>query len=468
MVPILLLSLFGMISMFLGFLKNKALATSATLFFLFVTLAATVMQVALPTSFTDPINVNMMVWDNPAIVYSSLLIFIALLLVGLTDEFGAESEKHGAEFYALMLFSLVGGIMMVSYENLIMLFIGLEILSIAMYILAGSAKKNLASNEAALKYFLMGAFASGILLFGVALIYGATSSFELTGIQAHLTVLNGQTDILLITGVLFVLVGMLFKLAAAPFHFWTPDVYEGSPTLFTAFMGTIVKAAGIAALYRLLGSMSESGYDIWWKSVVAVAALTLVIANITATRQDSFKRVMAWSSISHAGYLLIGLIAFNNDGEEAVVFYILAYAIANITAFGVLHAVTKGTDNFRFDRFNGLAKSHPLLALAMLISMCSLAGIPLTAGFFGKLFLILAAFKNGGFDWLLVLAIIMSAVGIYYYFRVVIAMYFKEATNTEGETQAIALTPLYGLTLLITSGLTLLLGIWPGLIANVY
>ncbi len=455
--------------MFLGFLKNRAVLTTATLFFLVVCLAATVTQISLPVSFTESVNINMMVWDNHAIVYTCILLFVALLLVGLTDEFGAESEKHGAEFYALMLFGIVGGVMMVSYENLIMLFIGLEILSIAMYILAGSNKRNLASNEAALKYFLMGAFASGFLLFGIALIYGATASFELTGIQAHLAVLNGQTDTLLIAGVLFVLVGMLFKLAAAPFHFWTPDVYEGSPTLFTAFMGTIVKAAGIAALYRLLGSMAEEGYAIWWKTVVGVIALTLVIANITATKQDSFKRVMAWSSISHAGYLLIGLLAFNNEGEEAVVFYILAYSIANITAFGVLHAVTRGSDNFRFDRFNGMAKSHPMLALAMLIAMCSLAGIPLTAGFFGKLFLILAAFKNGGFDWLLVVAILMSAVGIYYYFRVVIAMYFKEplAYAAEEKTE-VKLTPLYALTLIITSGLTLLLGVWPGIIANVY
>jgi NADH-quinone oxidoreductase subunit N len=370
-------------------------------------------------------------------------------------------QAQPAEYYAILLFSLVGALMMTSYDNLIMLFVGVEILSISMYVLTGSDKRNLRSTEAALKYFLMGAFATGILLFGVAMLYGATASFSLQGIGEYVSNTMGNPSPLLYIGLALVLVGILFKVSAAPFHFWTPDVYEGAPTLFTAFMSTIVKTAGFAALYRLLSVSFTGIYDFWVLSIALVALLTLVIGNISAAYQVSFKRMMAFSSISHAGYLLIAVIAFQETSQTAILFYSLAYSVATIAAFGILILVADKTGSEEYVAFNGLAKNNPLLALVMTVSMCSLAGIPLTGGFFGKFLIFSTAFARGGVNWLLVAAILMSTVGIYYYFRVILAMYIRE-----GKTETITLTTLQQATLILCLIFILVLGIMPNLVVG--
>lgn len=468
MLPIVLLSIFGIVVLFLGFLKSKTILLPATLLMLLITLAANFLDWNKTyLYFNDMLRTN-----NLTMVFTAIVLGSAFLVIALSGSFAENDEAQPAEYYGLILFSLVGAIMMIGFENLIMLFVGVEILSVAMYILTGSDKRNLRSNEAALKYFLMGAFATGIMLFGMALLYGATGSFTIAGIGAYSANPQVGLSLLLYVGLLMLLIGLLFKVSAAPFHFWTPDVYDGAPTIFTAFMSTVVKTAGFAALFRLLSVSFTGVYQFWWMVLAVITAITLVLANITAVYQNSFKRMMAYSSISHAGYLLIGLAALGTQTKQAIVFYSLAYSVATISAFAVLLLVaqqrstqtitSEGVLTENFDSFNGLARQNPLLGFAMTVSMLSLAGIPLTAGFWGKFYMFSTAVGRGQI-WLLVIAVLMSAVGIYYYFRVIIAMYFRD-----GATEPILVTPVYQYVLLAATILTLGLGIAPGLLQGLF
>lgn len=463
MLPIILLSIFGIICLYLGFLKSRQILLPATLLFLMIAFVVNALQWNNPMVHLN----NMMITSNVSVAFTGIIILSAILILPLSQRYIEDPKSQLAEYYGILLFSIVGAIMMVSFENLIMLFVGLEILSVSMYVLTGSDKRNLRSNEAALKYFLMGAFATGILLFGVALLYGATGSFNITQIASVVSAQANESAPLLYMGLLLVLIGILFKVSAAPFHFWTPDVYDGAPSLFTAFMSTVVKTAGFAALYRLLSIAFTDVYSFWWTTIAVITVMTLAAGNLTAVYQQSFKRMLAYSSISHAGYLLIAVTAFSSKSQEAILFYSLAYSIATVTAFGVLMLVA---DRYNVDKadhsgedytaFNGLAKTNPFLAFALTVSMCSLAGIPLTSGFFGKFFIFTSAIEQH-LMWLLIIAVLMSAVGIYYYFRVVIAMYMKE-----GNTPAIAITPLYRFVLIVTTILTIALGIMPGLVTD--
>ena len=468
MLAIVLLSVFGIVLLFLGFLKSRTILLPATLFFLAVTTAANFIDWNKRYLYFN----DMLRTDNLSMVFTAIVLVSAFLVVALSGSFSESEEAQPAEYYSIILFSLVGAIMMIGFENLIMLFVGVEILSVAMYILTGSDKRNLRSNEAALKYFLMGAFTTGIMLFGMTLLYGATGSFTIAGIGAYAAHPQTGLSLLLYVGLLMLLIGLLFKVSAAPFHFWTPDVYDGAPTIFTAFMSTVVKTAGFAALFRLL-SVSFSGvYSFWWMMLAVITAITLVAGNLTAVYQNSFKRMMAYSSISHAGYLLIGLAALGAQTKQAIVFYSLAYSVATISAFGVLLLVAQqrstqtitgeGVLTESFDSFNGLARQNPLLGFTMAVSMLSLAGIPLTAGFWGKFYIFSTAIERGQI-WLLVIAVLMSAIGIYYYFRVIIAMYFRD-----GATEPIQVTPVYQYVLLVATILTLGLGIAPGLLQGLF
>ncbi|ADB41908.1 NADH-quinone oxidoreductase subunit N [Spirosoma linguale] len=467
MLPIVLLSVFGIVLLFLGFMKSKTILLPATLLFLLITLAVNFLDWNKTyLYFNDMLRVN-----NLAMVFIAIVLGSAFLVVALSGSFIENDEAQPAEYYGIILFSLVGAVMMIAFENLIMLFVGVEILSVAMYVLTGSDKRNLRSNEAALKYFLMGAFTTGIMLFGMALLYGATGSFTLAGIGGYAASQQGLS-LLLYVGLLMLLIGLLFKVSAAPFHFWTPDVYDGAPTIFTAFMSTVVKTAGFAALFRLLSVSFVGVYNFWWTILAIITAVTLIIGNLTAAYQNSFKRMMAYSSISHAGYLLIGLAALGAQTKQAIVFYSLAYSVATISAFGVLLLVAQqkntqtiskeGVSTENFDAFNGLARQNPLLGFAMTVSMLSLAGIPLTAGFWGKFYMFSTAVERGQI-WLLVVAVLMSAVGIYYYFRVIIAMYFRD-----GAAEPIRVAPFYKYVLLAATILTLGLGVAPGLLQGLF
>ncbi|MES2110012.1 MAG: NADH-quinone oxidoreductase subunit N, partial [Bacteroidota bacterium] len=363
---------------------------------------------------------------------------------------------------AIMLFSLAGIIAMVSFYNLTMLFIGIEIMSVSLYILAGIKKSDFSSNEAALKYFLMGAFSTGFLLLGITFIYGSTGSFSLEAISNW--VLDHPKDItpMFYTGVLLMIVGLCFKVGAAPFHFWTPDVYEGSPTLITAFMSTVVKTAGFAAFLRLFSACFAPLSDFWVPVLLTITIATLFIGNITALYQHSFKRMLAFSSISHAGYLLFAIVGLGASSGSSVLTYAAAYSIASIIAFGALILVQQQSGSDSFESFNGLGKKNPFLALVLTIAMLSLAGIPLTAGFIGKFYMFTTALRHYQV-WMVILAVINAIISIFYYFRVIVAMYFRDAERTE-----LVVPVYYKLVLGFSALATILIGVYPEVISKFF
>jgi NADH-quinone oxidoreductase subunit N len=461
---ILALSLFGILNLFLGFLENRKLLIGCTIAFILIAIGFNIADWNKEYLWFN----NMLKTDNLSINFSSIILLGGLLVVGISRHFGEDKEhSHPAEYYAIMLFALAGAIMMVTFENLIMLFIGLEVLSVSMYVLTGSDKRNFRSNEASLKYFLMGAFATGILLFGIALIYGATGSFNIHTIADEIASKRVYLGSMVYVGITLLLIGLLFKVSVAPFHFWTADVYDGAPSIFTAFMSTVVKTAGFAALYRITSISFESIHGYWYGFFIILTVLTLLISNITAVYQKSFKRMMAFSSISHAGYLMIATLSKMPSSASSILFYSVAYTLATITAFGVMILVSEanmkeGKLNEDFDIFNGLGKKNPLLAFSLVISMLSLAGIPLTAGFWGKFFVFSNAVDRK-IIWLLIYAVLMSAVGIYYYFKPIINAYMKE-----GNEQTIEIPPLYKFILIFSTIATLILGIFPDMIKSIF
>lgn len=405
---------------------------------------------------------SMLNFEQSSVIFSSIILATALLWVIMAKDTFFEEEGSRSDHYSLVIFALVGAVILTCYTNMTMLFLGVEILSIPLYVLAGSRKNDLSSNEAAFKYFLMGAFASGFLLMGITLVYGATASFDLKEIGVVIGAGVKATGILY-AGITFILVGMLFKLSAAPFHFWAPDVYQGSPTPVTAFMSTVVKTAAIVAIVRLfLGQGAFTEMEPFWGPFIAVCVgLTFVIGNITAAVQTNVKRMLAYSSISHAGFLLLAIVAFSSFSPKAVIYYTAAYSVASITAFTVLIIMVKKAGGEMIENFNGLGKRNPLLAVAMTIALLSLAGIPPTAGFFGKYYVFTAAL-NGGHYWLVIIGILSSLVGVYYYFRIIIAMFFKPA-NDESTIEA---GGMHQGILFLTAVIILVLGLLPDLLLN--
>ena len=406
---------------------------------------------------------NMIRFDNVALAFSGVILVTAFFWFILANDYF--EEDHVTDHFALVLFALVGALMLTSFSNMTTLFLGIEILSIPMYVLAASRKRDLASNEAGFKYLIMGSFASGFLLFGIALIYGATGSFDLMAIRSFISHANGYLPAFFYAGVLMILVAMLFKVSAAPFHFWAPDVYEGSPTVITALMSTIVKTAAFAAFMHLFlvvfGGVSET-----WSMVLAIViALSLVVSNITAATQQSVKRMLAYSSISHAAFMLMAILA-NNRGWasiNSILYYSLAYSIGSIAAFTVLYNVSKARNSSNIEAFNGLGKRHPFLAVCMVIAMLSLAGIPITAGFFAKYF-VFSVLIGTSFKWLIMVAILTSAVGVYYYFKVIIAMYFKQ----EDSHEVVTIETSHVLLLALTTLFTIALGIVPNYVIEIF
>ena len=465
MTSIILLSVFGIINLFLGFMRsNKVLLPGAMLLLLAVFGA----NLADWNVVHAPYFNSMLVVDNYTVAFTGIVLLTTLLLLPFSRSYVVAGESNLAEYYALLLFSLVGAIMMVGYDHLLMLFVGIEILSICMYVLAGSNKRDARSNEAALKYFLMGAFATGILLFGIALLYGATGTFALSQLATAVAApANASLQPMLYIGILMMIIGIGFKVSAAPFHFWTPDVYEGTPTFFTAFMSTVVKTAGFAAFLKLLAVALPAAQGFWLPTIQAMCALTLLLGNVGAAAQTSTKRMLAYSSVSHAGYLLIGLVAsqgrLSGDAANGIFFYSLAYSIATVAAFGVLKLVAEHRQRDDYAGLHGLGKTNPLLAFVMTVAMLSLAGIPLTGGFFGKFFL-LAAAAGQGYIGLVVFAVVMSMVGLYYYLRPLIAMYMQPAPE---DATPVPVDGLQKTTLVLLALLTIVLGIAPGFLSGI-
>src|ERR1700744_5119735 len=401
MITLIIISTLPILLLFLGLYKAQGLLLPFTIIGLVAGLGFALVQW---NTSAQPIYSGMMLFDNYSVVFSAVTIVSTLLIVLLSKGYFEKISNHVAEYYSIILFSLAGIIVMVSFYNLVMLFIGIEIMSVSLYILAGIKKTDFASNEAALKYFLMGAFSTGFLLFGVALIYGSTGSFNLEAIRNWVVSNPRNIDPMFYAGILLMLVGLCFKVGAAPFHFWTPDVYDGSPTLITAFMATVAKTAAFAAFLRLFSSCFIALSDFWVPVLLVITIITLFIGNITALYQQSFKRMLAFSSISHAGYLLFAIVAIGASSANSVFVYATSYSVASIIAFGALILVQQQSGSDNFDSFNGLGKKNPFLALVLTVSMLSLAGIPLTAGFIGKFFMFSSAMLQYQI-WLVILAV---------------------------------------------------------------
>ena len=455
---LIVLSVLPLLLLFLGLYKAQKALLPVTIIGLLVALGLALAQWTAADE-AQPIYHGMMLFNNYSIAFSGITIVSTILILLLSRGYFERISSHVAEYYAIILFALAGIIVMVSYYNLTMLFIGIEIMSVSLYILAGIKKSDFASNEAALKYFLMGAFSTGFLLFGITLIYGATGSFSLEAIRDWIVARPGAINPLFGTGIMLIIVGLCFKVGAAPFHFWTPDVYEGSPTLITAFMSTVVKTAGFAAFLRLFYECFQSVSSFWMPVLLIITIITLFIGNITALYQHSFKRMLAFSSISHAGYLLFAIVALGAGSANSVFMYATAYSIASIIAFGALILVQQQSGSDNFDSFNGLAKKNPFLAFVLTVSMLSLAGIPLTAGFIGKFFMFTAALAKYQV-WLVVLAVINAIISIFYYFRVIVAMYFRTT-----ETNEVQVPAYYNFVLGISALITLIIGVYPSLIS---
>jgi NADH-quinone oxidoreductase subunit N len=454
---IILSAIWGVIMMFCGvFIKSKTTPKYIAIVGLVSILLSSLFEYLNHKSFFN-IQINdMLRMDNFNLAFIALILLCTLIYFLLN---GAEIEKvgeHVGEYYALIFFILSGIAIAATFNTLLMLFIGIEIISIPLYILTGSDKRNLKSNEAALKYFLMGAFSTGIMLMGITFIYGGTpnATFYIDKIMLG----NGQMPVLISVGLLFVMVALSFKVSAAPFHFWTPDVYDGAPTVFTSFMSTIVKVAGFFAFIRLFEHAFGSMQDQWQKLITFITIATLLIGNITAVFQQSVKRMLAYSSIAQAGFMLLAVFALNDKAKEGLLLYTAAYSLATIGIFGVL---TKMED-YTIDGFNGLAKVQPTMALTATIFLLSLTGIPLTAGFQSKFFMLMAALQNGHQIWIVVVAVLFAAISAYYYFRIIQAMYFKDANENTIITTTINKPFLYMLMLIAL--MIIIIGIYPEII----
>jgi len=462
---IIVSAVWGVIMMFCSFVvKNRGNYRHIAAFGLLTLLAANILNAKGILLFNIDDH-GMFYFSSFGLFFNSIAIFSTLVYVLLT---GKEMEKYGkyaAEYFTLIFFVLCGVSILSAYNNMLMLFIGIEILSIPLYILTGSDKKNLKSNEAALKYFLMGAFSTGLMLMGIALIYGGTGTFQLEITHAPSKADGGSLSFLEIMGLLFLFVSMAFKVSAAPFHFWTPDVYDGAPTVFTSFMATVVKAAGFIAFIKLCDvRMSVTGLDMdktfgvnWQLLFALLIVATLLVGNITAVFQQSVKRMLAYSSIAQAGFMLFSLFNVNDLSKEGILLYSVAYSLATIGIFAILVKVKDIT----FEGFNGLAKKQPVLAATATVFLLSLAGIPLTGGFFAKYYMLAAVIKTGTYYWLVIVAVLFAAVSVYYYLRVIQAMYFKE-----GEAVTEDVTPSFKAGLILLAGLIILVGVMPTLVLN--
>ncbi len=381
----------------------------------------TVMELGMPVSYFS----NMVVFDDFALSFSILIMAITILWFWMAQDYFNQDKDHYTDRASLILFTVVGGILMVSFNNMAILFLGIEVLSLSLYTLAGSRRDSLASNEAAFKYFLMGSFATGFLLLGIALVYGSTGSFDIRSIAATV-IINSQTlPAFFYAGVLLIMIGLAFKISAVPFHFWAPDVYSGSPTSVTAFMSTVVKIAAIAAFIKVFSACFVAVESTWIDVLKVITILTLAVPNLIAAAQENVKRMLAYSSVGHVGYILLAFIAQPQNSSSTIFYYLTAYSVASITSFAILLQIEKQKSGTDIIQFNGLFKRNPFLAVGLAIALLSLAGIPPLAGFFGKYMVFVQAITRGMIS-LTILAIVTSLIGAYYYFKVIIAMFLKE------------------------------------------
>ena len=400
---------------------------------------------------------NMIIVSKFSTVFSSLFIVLTIFLVALGHNFYENHQSKISDFIAIKIFLLAGAVAMVSFGNLAMFFLGIEVLSISLYILAASDRMNLKSNEAGMKYFLMGSFASGIILFGICLIYGAMGSFDVTEISELSQ--SAELPIWFPIGIVLLTIGMLFKVAAVPFHFWAPDVYEGSPALTTALMSTLAKVVAMATLYKLLYVMNADISEAFKTVVVVISMASMTVGNIMALRQTNVKRMLAFSGVSHAGFMLMTLLSLSTSAGS-LLYYASAYSLSGIAAFGVILYVCKNRDNEDIVNFHGLGKTNPLLAAILTAALLSMAGIPIFAGFFAKLVLFNQTIQ-AGYLALVIVAVVNSIISVGYYFKLILAMYTKEPNEERKGTPVI----IYAVAV-IAIVLNIALGLFPSFVLD--
>jgi NADH-quinone oxidoreductase subunit N len=404
---------------------------------------------------------NMLMVDGFATFFRILVIGVGILAVLASYRYLARENAEPGEYHALILFSVMGQCVMVTANELIMIFIGLEISSISTYVLAGYLRDDKRNNEAALKYFLLGSFATGFFLYGVALIYGLTGSTTLPLIR---NAVPGVSPVFVGVAAALMLVGLLFKVSGAPFQVWAPDVYQGAPVPVSAFMSAGPKAAAFAILLRIFMTDFKPINTGWEPLVWISALLSMTIGNFAALTQSNIKRLLAYSSIAHAGYVLVAVTAQSDAGASAAMFYLAAYALMNVGAFAVVtHLCGKGEKHVSIDDFSGLATTQPLTAGLLTVFLLSLIGVPLTAGFFGKFYIFQAALESH-LVWLAVLGLLNSAVAAYYYLRILVVMYMKEPSEFASHLEPLG--PGMSAALILPAAGTFLFGIFPGLILN--
>jgi NADH-quinone oxidoreductase subunit N len=424
-----------------------------TIIGLLAILGLTVSEFNSPASYHN----NMIVVSKFSVAFSSLFIVLTIFLVALSHNFYENHQSKISDYIAIKIFLLAGAVSMVSFGNLAMFFLGIEILSISLYILAASDRLKIKSNEAGMKYFLMGSFASGIILFGICMIYGAMGSFDIIEISEMSQ--SAELPIWFPIGIVLLTIGMLFKIAAVPFHFWAPDVYEGSPTLTTTLMSTLAKVVAIATLYKLLSSMNADINYSFQIVVVIISILSMTVGNIMALRQVNVKRMLAFSGISHAGFMLMTLLSLSTSAGS-LLYYASAYSLAGIAAFSVILYVCKNRDNEDVVNFHGLGKTNPLLAAILTASLLSMAGIPIFAGFFAKLVLFSQTIQ-AGYLVVVIFAVINSIISVGYYFKLILAMYTKEPNEARGSKPNI-----YHAVAVIAIVLNIIIGLFPSLVLD--
>lgn len=399
---------------------------------------------------------NAIVEDHYSMGFSSLFILLTIFLVLMSSDFYKDQSNKLSDYITVKILLLFGGVAMVSFGNLATYFVGIEILSIALYVLAASKPTSLKSNESGMKYFLMGAFASGFLLFGMALIYGATGSFDMEVI--HQAGMSANVEDWFYIGLVMISVAMFFKIAAAPFHMWAPDVYQGSPAIVTTLMSTLAKVIAIGGFYRIIEGMYGNFSSHYINTIIVVAILSMLVGNIMALRQENVKRMLAYSGISHAGFMLMALLAIPN-GAANLLYYAFAYSIAGIAAFAVIVAVSKDADEEHIRLFDGLGKRNPVLAACLSLALLSMAGIPVLAGFFGKVFLF-GQMLSMGHTALVIVAVISSIISVGYYFKLILAMYTKPAEVSS----PVVVSKVYTVVTVLATLLNLVAGLYPDFI----
>ena len=424
-----------------------------TIIGLLATLGLTISEYGTEASYYN----NMIVVNNFSVTFSSLFIILTTFIVAMSYNFYSNHATKISDFISIKLFILAGAIAMVSFGNLAMYFLGIEILSIGLYVMAASERLSLRSNEAGMKYFLMGAFASGIILFGICLVYGAMGSFDVAEIASLSR--SAELPAWFFIGVIMIVIGMLFKVAAVPFHFWAPDVYEGSPTLTTATMSTLVKVVAMATLFKLLIVLNAEISYAFQVIIVVLSIASMTVGNIMALRQNNVKRMLAFSGISHAGFMLMTLLTLSTSAGT-LLYYTSAYALSGIAAFAVIIYVCRHNENEDIVNFHGLGKTNPVLAAVLTGALLSMGGIPIFAGFFGKLFLFDQTIE-AGYLYLVIIAVINSIISIGYYFKLILAMYGKDA-NEERTGTPFA----YYAVAIIAIALNILMGFFPSLVMD--